>query len=490
MSEHDVAALDDLEENALTKAEAGETEVLLIRRGEGVIALAHACSHFKLPLSKGHLDGDRLTCAFHHAAFDINTGAQLEPPGCRGIRRYESRVAEGRVLVTVRPGADPHPVPDMAGQGDDDRHFVILGAGAAGDAAALALRQEGFVGRLTMVTQEDVRPYDRTLLSKAALKSGALPDGLPLEEADVYASADIAIETGRRVRAVDPKAREITFADGETLAYDAALLALGGEARRMGAPGEDLEGVFNLRSKDDAAAIAEASGRASRVVIIGGGFIGLEAAVALAGKDGRSVTVAMPQDVPLAKVVGERVGRQLMREIEEAGVTFATGASATGFEGDGRLERVRLKDGSAIEADLALVAIGIVPAPKSIEGLPVNDEGALDVGPDMAVSGAPGLWAAGDVARFPSRWGTVRIEHWRLARQLGAVAARAMMGQEAAYEGVPFFWSALTRQLRYTGHAEDWDEIVYDGEPEDGAFVAAYMKDGRIMAALGAGRDP
>ncbi len=495
MSEYDVGPLADLTENALVKAEAGDanadgTVLLLIRRGDEVIALQHACSHFKLPLSKGHLDGDRLVCAFHHAAFDVKTGAQLEPPGCRGIRRYETRIADGRVLVTVPEGADPHPLPEMVGQGADDRHFVILGAGAAGDAAALALRQEGFSGRLTLVTQETERPYDRTLLSKAALKKGALPDGLPLEKADVYASADIAIETGRRVSAVDVAARRITFTGGDTLGYDAALVALGGEARRMGVEGESLPGVFSLRSKDDAAAIAQASGTAKRVVIVGGGFIGLEAAVALSDRDGLHVTVAMPDDVPLAKVVGPRIGRQLMAEIEEAGVTFATGAKAASFEGEERLERVRMEDGTAIEADMALVAIGIVPAPQSVEGLPANEDGSLSVGADMAVEGAPGLWAAGDVASFPSRWGRVRIEHWRLARQLGAVAASAMMGQPSAYEDVPFFWTALTRQLRYTGHAEDWDEIVYDGVPEDGPFVAAYVKDGRIMAALGAGRDP
>ena len=488
MPEYDVAALAELKENTPTKAEAGEGAVLLIRRGDAVQALTHACPHFKLPLSKGYLDGDRLVCAFHHASFDIGTGEQLEPPGCRGLQRYAVRIEGGRVLVDMPEDAEPHPLPAMAREGADERHFVILGAGAAGDAAALTLRQNGFEGRLTVVSREATRPYDRTLLSKAALKKGKVPDDLELEPADTYAAHDIAIRTGRDVRAVDTGERRIRFADGETLHYDAALVALGGNARSLSVPGEDLPGVFSLRSRDDAAAITEALGDAKRVAIIGGGFIGLEAAFSLSDHDDLAVTVLMPDAVPLAKVVGERVGRVLMDEIAEAGVTFRTGAEATGFEGDGALQRVRLKDGSAVEADLALVAIGIEPAPAGIEGLP-DEKGVLTVGPDMAVEGAPGLWAAGDVARFPSRWGLVRIEHWRLARQLGTVAAEAMLGRDAIYRDVPYFWSALTRQLRYVGHAEDWDEIQYDGAPEDGAFVAAYLKDGRIVAALGTGRD-
>ena len=485
MARHDIGAISDLEENRPLKVMAGETAILVIRRGDEVTALAHACPHFGLPLSKGHLDGDRLICAFHHACFDVSSGRQTQPPGHGDLRRYDVEIRDGHALVEVPEEADTHPAPAHVRRRDETRRVVIAGTGAAADACALTLREEGFEGSIEMISPEGQPPYDRTLLSKAVLASGEVPRHLTLTPPEALAERDIDLIEGR-VAKIDVASREVQTETGATHGYDALVIATGGTANRLDLPGADLGGLHYLRSRAQAETLAAAAGHASRAVLVGGGFIGMEAALSLA-KRGLEVTVLLREEVPLAKIVGEEVGRAIRAEHEAKGVRFVTGAQVAGFEGDGRVEAVRLENGDRIETDLALLAIGVRPA-TDIEGLSADEDGGLRTGPDLAVEGMQGVYAAGDVARVPGPWGPVRIEHWRVARQHGARIARAIMGRDTGEVDVPFFWTALGRQYRYLGHAEGWDEIRMDGAP-DGDFVARYVKDGRVMALLGAGRD-
>ncbi|WP_116084451.1 FAD-dependent oxidoreductase [Tropicimonas sp. IMCC34011] len=487
MTKHDIGSLQSIEENTPVKADAGGTDILIIRRGDEVTALAHACPHFGLPLSKGYLDGDRLICAFHHACFDVGTGKQTEPPGHGDLRRYEVEVRDGRVLVEVEDGAEAHLEPAFTTRGADTRRFVIVGSGAAADAAALTLRENGFSGAIAMISPEEEAPYDRTLMSKAVLAGGDSPRGPTITGTDMLAARDIERVRGT-VRAVSPEEKTLSLEDGGTEAFDALLVAPGGTLNTLGAPGEDLPGIHGLRSRVQAERIAKEAEGARRAVIVGGGFIGLEAALSLAKRD-IDVTVVLRDPVPMRGVVGERVGRAIRAEHEAEGVTFVEG-EVTGFEGKARVSAARLKSGDSLEADLVLVAIGVTPATARIDGLNAEADGGVVTGPDLSVPGAPGLFAAGDVAQVPTAWGRVRIEHWRVARQHGMRAARAMIGERVEEVGVPFFWTALKRQYRYLGHAEDWDEIVIDGAPEDGGdFVARYIKGGKVMALFGAGRD-
>lgn len=485
MAQHDIGALADLEENRPLKVMAGDTAILVIRRGNEVTALAHACPHFGLPLSKGHLDGDRLICAFHHACFDVSSGRQTQPPGHGDLRRYEVEHRDGHVLIEVPENAEPHPAPPHVRAGDKSRRVVIAGTGAAADACALTLREEGFEGAIAMISPEGQPPYDRTLLSKGVLATGDLPRHLTLTPPEALAERDIDLVEGR-VAEIDAAAREIRTETGATQGYESLLIATGGTANLLDLPGADLGGLYHLRSRQQGELLAKAAGKASRAVLIGGGFIGLEAALSLA-KRGLDVTVALREEVPLAKVVGEEIGRAIRAEHEAKGVRFVTGAKVAGFEGEGQVSAVRLENGETLDADLALLAIGVRPA-TDIAGLSPEDDGGLRTGPDLAVEGLEGVFAAGDVARVPTPWGPVRIEHWRVARQHGARAARAMLGKPEGEIDVPFFWTALGRQYRYLGHAEGWDEIRMDGEAT-GDFVARYVKDGRVMALLGAGRD-
>ena len=489
MPQHDLAAFDDLEDGVPVKAMAGERAILLIRRGDAVSALTHECPHLGLPLSKGVVRGNVLICAFHHACFDIATGEQSEPPGHGDLHRFAVELKDGRVLVDVPDDAEAYPTPATARAATDARRVVVAGAGAAADEAVQALREGGFDGVIAMISPEDRPPYDRTMLSKAVLTGGKTVDDLTLTAADRLAELDVTRIAGR-VTAVGPG--RVTLADGGTHPWDHLLIAPGGVARRLPVPGADLPGVHTLRSAEEAAALAEAAASARSVALIGGGFIGLEGALSLA-KRGLDVTILMREAVPLARILGEAVGRAIMAEHEAAGVTFRPGADIDAIAGEESVRAVRLKDGTEIAADLVLMAVGVEPATAGIEGLPTGEEGGVAVGPDLSVPGLPGAYVLGDCARAPTPFGPARIEHWRVACQHGRRAARAILdatgkGTAPAGTDIPFFWTALARQYRYLGHAEGWDEIVMDGDPS-GPFLARYVKDGQVVAALGAGRD-
>ncbi|PZX13126.1 Rieske-like 2Fe-2S protein [Palleronia aestuarii] len=487
MAQHDIGAIEDFEIDRPTSAEAGETEIMVIRRGDTVLAMTHACPHYGLPLSGGHLDGDRLICPFHHACFDVSTGHQLEPPGKGDLRRYDVSVMDGRVIVEVPEGADPHPAPAHVRRGADARRVVIAGSGTAANACAFMLRDRGFEGEVEMISPDPALPYDRTLLSKAVLAGGDGPRPLTTVSQDALDARDIVLSEGR-LASVDAEAGGITLAGGQTRDFDALLVATGGEAKRLDLPGADLPGVHTLRSRAEAEQIAEAAGGVRRAILVGGGFIGLEVALSLAKRD-IEVHVVMREAVPLARIVGERIGRAIMAEHEEKGVVFHPEAGLSSLEGDGTLSGIRLRDGTTIDAELAILAVGVRPA-TAIEGLPTEENGAISVADDLSVPGLRGVWAAGDIALAPTPWGRVRIEHWRVAQQHGQRAARAILGERVASLGVPFFWTALARQYRYLGHAEGWDDIRFDGAPENGGdFTAYYIKDDRVMALMGAGRD-
>lgn len=475
-------ALSDIPEGVPHQPEGAD--VLLIRWGDRVTALAPRCPHLGLPLARGVVRGDTLICAFHHACFDARTGAQTQPPGHADLRRYEATVTDDAVTVLLPDDPDPHPAPAYIRRGGDPRRIVIAGAGAAGEACARALRESGFAGMVEMIAPEDRAPYDRTMLSKAVLAGGKRVDELTTTGRDALAARDVTLLQGRVVAVADGR---VTLEDGGRHAFDALLLAPGGVARVPDLPGGELDGLHTLRSAADAAALAEAAERARRAVLVGGGFIAMEAALSLS-KRGLAVTVVLRDEVPLATVLGERIGRVIATEHEAAGVRFVSAAQVVRITGTGRAEAVTLADGTDLPADLVLLAVGVRPGTADIDGVPLGEDGGVAVGPDLAVPSLPGVYVAGDCATAPTPFGPARIEHWRVARQHGRRAARAMAG--AAPDGVeiPFFWTALARQYRYVGHAESWDEIAFDADPS-GPFVARYVRDGRVMAAVTAGRD-
>ena len=363
--------------------------------------------------------------------------------------------------------------------------FVIVGAALAGAKAAEALRSEGFDGRIALIGAESERPYERPPLSKDLLRGESEVEGARVHEAGFYEEKDIELRTGVTVEAIDTGAGEVALAGGERLAYDRLLLTTGAEPRRVPVPGADLEGVHYLRDLGDSAAIGERIAAGGRLVVIGAGWIGSEVA-ASARQKGCEVAVVEMTDVPLERVLGREVGAIYGDIHRDHGLELHTGVGVEAIEGDGRAERVRLSDGRALDCDFVVVGVGVVPRTALAEqaGIAVNDGIVVD---EHLQTSVPGIYAAGDVANafHPFFGHHLRVEHWANALNQPATAAQSMLGKEATYERLPYFFSDQYEVgMEYTGFARDWDEVVTVGDVAAREFVAFWLREGRLLAGM------
>jgi NADPH-dependent 2,4-dienoyl-CoA reductase/sulfur reductase-like enzyme len=426
-----------------------------------------------------------VTCPWHNARFDIRNGRLLAPPGLNGLPSYETKVENGQVWIRL---ADKGTIPTP--EGEDDRTVLIVGAGAAGNAAAETLRREGFAGRIVMVTGEVHGPYDRTMLSKDLLSGEAPAKWLPLRGQKFYDRVRVELLTEKEVTALDPAGRSVTFADGSSMTADRILLATGGKPRTLPVPGADRAGCYLLRSRKDAEAILAELESARTVVVVGASFIGLEVAAALRARE-ISAHVIAPEEVPLAAVFGEQIGRRLWKSHEENGVVFHLGQTVKEFAGADRVKEVVLADGSRLKTDCVIVGVGIRPAVDFLEGSGLVKEGAVPVNARLETS-AEGIYAAGDIALVPDgRTGMPRrVEHWVEAGRQGMHAARCMLGSTDSYRDVPFFWSKqYGSSLRYIGYAPKFEQVVFRGAPTDKAFLAGFYVGGTLAAAATIGKN-
>lgn len=486
-----VAHVSELGDGEMKEVTAGETRVLLARVGGEFHAVSATCPHYGAPLAEGALCGTRVVCPWHHAAFDVVSGDLEEPPALDGLVRYDVRVEGGRICVRLPAKSQDKRTPAMSARDTaaDPRLFVILGAGAAGYAAAQTLREEGFRGRVLMITREDRAPYDRPNLSKDYLHGHAEPEWMPLRPEEFYAEHGIELLRNREVTRVEAPAKILTFAGGERLMYDAMLVATGGTPVRLNIPGSHLKNICLLRSFADADSIIATAARSRRAVVVGASFIGMEAAASLRAR-GLEVTVVAPSREPFESTLGPEVGALFRRLHESNGVDFKLGSIVYRFEGVHNVEAVVLDSGECVETDMVLIGAGVRPVTGFLEGVTLDEHGAVVV--DSRLRAADGLYAAGDIASYPdARTGErARVEHWRTAQQQGRAAARNMAGRDTPFDGVPFFW---TRQfdagLLYVGHAPAWDEIVYRGRLDAHNFLAFYVKGGRVVAAAGMNRE-
>lgn len=483
MPKHDLGALSDFADDTPTRAEADGRSVVVVRQGDIISVLDHDCPHLGAPLSEGLVHGSTLVCPWHRAVFGLGDGAFIEPPACENLQRYPASVEDGRVLIDVAKDQGIHPAPALARRKDDSRHIAVIGTGAAGFAALQTLRAEGFEGRLSVVSEERVPPYERTKLSKSLIRA---PEDAILRSSDWFADADIEAHLGCRV--VAATGRDIMLDTDQTIAADVVIAAPGATPTVPDIPGTDLTGVMTLRRLEDAVALADALRGGMKIAIVGEGFIGFEAAALLAGED-HDVTLLAQHDVPFKPILGERVGKALRAKLEAAGVPYRTGAVKALLGNDGRIEAVKTADGT-IPADLVLLATGVRPASHFLPKDMVDDDGGVTTDPHLRAPGHDSLFLAGDIARVPTGdWGILRTEHWRWAQQLGRLAAVNALGQERTYDGVPFFWTAQATPGShvYIGHTEEFDDIHYTDKPEQDDFIAWYLKDGRIAAAFGHG---
>ena len=370
---------------------------------------------------------------------------------------------------------------------------AVVGASLAGLRAVETLRDDGYEGRVVLVGAEPHLPYDRPPLSKELLAGIATPEDTLLRPAEDYDELGLELHLGRRARSLDLERREVVLEDGERLGFDGVVLATGAEPRRLSAA-PDLAGIHLLRTLDDCLAIAGALDERPRVAVVGAGFIGSEVA-STCRERGLDVTVLEALPVPMVRAVGPEMGRVLMGLHADHGVPVRTGAGVAGFAGTGRVEQVLLEDGSAVDADLVVVGVGVDPATSWLEDSGL--ELANGVVCDATCTAAPGVVAAGDVARWHNALygGTMRVEHWTNASEQGAAAVRTLLARASgrepeAFSPVPYFWSdQYGLKIQYVGACGADDEVVVvDGSTDDRRFVAIYGRGGRIVAALAVGR--
>ncbi len=361
--------------------------------------------------------------------------------------------------------------------------ILIVGAGQAGAQAVQSLRQGGYQGALTLVGNEPHLPYQRPPLSKKYLTGETDEERLLLRPAAMYRDLDVDVRLGVAATQLDTTRHRVRLADGTVLPYSKLLIATGMRARPLAIPGIDLPGVVTLRSMLDAARIRRDLDPSNRVVVIGGGYIGLEVA-AIARGMGLQVTVLEAAGRVLGRVVAPEVSRFFTKLHLDHGLDLRVATGVIAVEGNGRAEAVVLADGSRVPADLVLLSIGAIPDTALAEaaGIEVRDGILVDAG---ARTSAPEVYAAGDCARFQSaRFGrSIRLESVQNAIDQAKAAASAMLGQQPVYDPVPWFWSdQYDVKLQIVGLSHGYDTIHIDGDPEAGPFSVAYVGDGRLLA--------
>jgi 3-phenylpropionate/trans-cinnamate dioxygenase ferredoxin reductase component len=363
-------------------------------------------------------------------------------------------------------------------------HFVIVGGGQAAAQAVLSLRQGGSTHRLTLISEERVPPYQRPPLSKKYLAGTFERGRLQLRPIEFYEQRQVALELGQRVESIDRAAQKLVLSDGRHFGYDRLLLATGSRVRKLPVPGAELPGVHYIRTIDDADAIrADLAGGGGRVVVVGGGYIGLEAA-AVGNAMGFDVTVLEAGSRLMARSVGSDVSRFYAAYHRRAGVAIHCGRAVTELEGRNRVESVLTADGGRFDCDLVIVGVGVEPCAElaAAADLACDDGILVD---EFAATSDPAIFAAGDCTRHPNRIvrGTVRLESVQNAIEQAKCAARTLLGQRAAYGEVPWFWSdQYDLKLQIAGLSAGHDRVVLRRGAADNSFAAFYLRSGTLIA--------
>ena len=461
--------------------------MLLARQGGDVFAIGATCTHYGGPLGDGLLVGDTVRCPWHHACFSLRTGEAVRAPALKPVARWDIEQRDSKIFVVREIEADEliaeRKTIDAARA---PKSVVIVGAGAAGNAAAEMLRREGYEGPVTMIAVDDSIPYDRPNLSKDYLAGSAPEEWIPLRTPEFDAQRSIDVLSGRRVTEIDVDAKRVVLDDGSTRDFGALLLATGAEPIHLPTPTSAGSRVFYLRSLDDSRAIIAAMTGAKSVVVIGGSFIGLEAAAALRTR-GLDVHVVAPESRPLEKILGAELGDFVRALHEKKGVVFHLGHTVKQIDAGS----ATLDDGTTVDAEFVVIGVGVRPRDELAKSAGLAMDRGVLVNAYLE-SSVPGIYAAGDIARFPDAISgeRIRIEHWVVAERQGQVAAKNILGQGVTFDHAPFFWSQhYDQSISYVGHAEKWDAVEIDGSVVAGDCVVRYVAGGKVLAVATVGRD-
>ncbi|MFL6599060.1 MAG: FAD-dependent oxidoreductase [Chthoniobacterales bacterium] len=454
--------------------------VLVARRGDELFAIGATCTHYGGPLAKGLMVDCTVRCPWHHARFDLRTGEAIAAPALNNVACYKIEKRGERFFVTGNIEKKPTRTPKSS-----PTNVVIVGGGAAGGAAAEMLRREGYEGPVTLIGADESLPYDRPNLSKDYLAGNAPEEWIPLRPPEFYREQKIDALTNTTVTGIDAKTKQVILSDGRSLGYGALLLATGAQPVHLTIPGADLPHVSYLRTLTDSRRIIEKAKNATRAVVIGSSFIGLEVAWSLRERK-LEVAVVGRDSVPLGKVLGTEMGN-LVRETHEAhGVKFHLGRTPAAIH-DGYVE---LDDGTKLDCDLIVVGVGVRANTHLAEQAGIATDNGVLVN-EFLETNVPKIFAAGDIARWPDpRAGRIRVEHWVVAQRQGQTAARNILGADERFTIPPFFWSNhFDLHIHYVGHGSGGDHASVSGDLKAKHASVIFRSDEKVSAVASVGRD-
>jgi NADPH-dependent 2,4-dienoyl-CoA reductase/sulfur reductase-like enzyme len=419
-------------------------------------------------------------CPWHHARFDLRTGEAIGAPALSDTPCWNIDKRGRRFFVVGRKEKKPARKPKSS-----PASVVIVGAGAAGNAAAEMLRREGYDGPVTLIGADEFLPYDRPNLSKDYLAGTAPEEWIPLRSADFYREQKIETFTNTSATTINTQKKQVTLSDGRSLGYGALLLATGAEPVRLQIPGDDLPHVCYLRTLADSRRIIATAANAKRAVVIGASFIGLEVAASLRERK-LEVAVVGKESLPLEKVLGHELGKLIRETHEEHGVKFHLRRAPAMI----RERHVQLDDGTTLDCDLVVVGIGVRPNIALAEKAGVATNNGVLVN-EFLETNIPGIFAAGDIARWPDpRAGRIRVEHWVVAERQGQTAARNILGARERFTVPPFFWSNhFDVHIRYVAHRSGDDRAIVSGDLKARNASVIFRDGDRLTAVASVGRD-
>jgi NADPH-dependent 2,4-dienoyl-CoA reductase/sulfur reductase-like enzyme/nitrite reductase/ring-hydroxylating ferredoxin subunit len=472
--------INNLKDGEMFLGHAFGEQVLVASRGDELFAIGATCTHYGGPLAKGLMVDCTVRCPWHHARFDLRTGEAIAAPALNDVPCYNIEKRGDRFFVTGKIDKKPARKPKSS-----PASVVIVGAGAAGSAAAEMLRREGYDGPVRLIGADEFLPYDRPNLSKDYLAGSAPAEWIPLRPPEFYREQKIDALTNTTVTAIDPKAKHVTLSDGRSLGYGALLLATGADPVRLAIPGDDLPHVCYLRTLADSRRIIDKAKNARRAVVIGASFIGLEVAWSLRERK-LEVAVVGKGSLPLEKILGRDLGKVVHETHEAHGVKFHLGRTPAVI-GD---RQVRLDNGTVLDCDLVVVGIGVRPNTALAEKAGIATDNGVLVNEFLETT-VPGIFAAGDIARWPDpRAGRIRVEHWVVAQRQGQTAARNILGARQPFVIPPFFWSNhFDLHIHYVGYGSGDDQVTVSGDLK-GKDVSVTFRDGvKLTAVASIGRD-
>ena len=472
--------IDKLADGEMLLGHAFGEAILVSKGGDDLFAIGATCTHYGGPLAKGLMVDCTVRCPWHHARFDLRTGEAIAAPALNDVACYKIDKRGEQFFVTGKIDQKPVRKPKSS-----PANVVIVGAGAAGGAAAETLRREGYDGPVTLIGADEFLPYDRPNLSKDYLAGTAPEEWIPLRPPEFYREQNIDTRTKITVTAIDPKTKRVTLSDDRSLGYGALLLATGTEPVRLEIPGNDLPHVCYLRTLVDSRRIVDKAKDARRAVVIGASFIGLEVAWSLRERN-LEVAVVGKGSLPLERVLGRELGTLVRETHETNGVKFHLGRTPVAIQD----QYVQLDDGTKLDCDLVVVGIGVRPNTALAEQASIATDNGVLVN-EYLETNVPGIFAAGDIARWPDpRAGRIRVEHWVVAQRQGQTAARNILGAREPFVTPPFFWSNhFDVHIHYVGHGSGEQRATLSGDLQAKEASVIFRSGDKITAVASIGRD-